>query len=181
MSTESKICVGQIAGAHGVQGFVRLKSFTEDPYNIFDYKPLTDESGKRVFNISQKKVMNDHFVVAVDGVKDREAAQALGSVKLYIARSLLPKPKRQEYYQSDLIGLKALDKDGRVYGIVMSVHDYGAGPFIEIGISRRDSFMLPFTNVCVPDVDLKAGTVIISPPEGWLNKDEKEDSDHAKD
>jgi 16S rRNA processing protein RimM len=50
---------------------------------------------------------------------------------------------------------------------VMAVHNYGGGPFLEIGTNKKDSFMLPFTKECVPEVDMKGGKVTIDPPEGW--------------
>ena len=162
------------ASPHGVRGLVRLRSFTEDPAAIADYKPLTDESGRRVFVITLKNAMNDHFIASVDGVDNREAAEALSGVKLYIDRAALPQTRTNEYYQSDLVGLAARGADGTDYGTVMGVHDYGGGPFLEIGRTKKDSFMLPFTSVCVPVVEFEAGRILIAPPDGWLG-DEKKD------
>ncbi len=170
MTAERKICVGVFVGAHGVRGLVKLRSMTEDPHGIFSYKPLTDESGAPASAIKLKNVAGDCFVVSVEGIDNREAAQALRGVKLFALRSALPKTKKGEYYQADLIGLAARDAQGRDYGKVMAVHDYGAGVFFEIGRSRKDSFMLPFNDACVPDVDLKTGTVLIAPPEGWVDE-----------
>ena len=163
-----------IAGAHGIRGQVRLRSFTGDPEAIFDYKPLTDEKGERVFKLKPVGVNKDLFIVAVDGVKDRNEAEALRGVRLYAERAKLPKTKKGEYFESDLIGLIAKDGQGKDYGKILAVHDYGAGPFLEIGTNKKDSFMLPFTDACVPEVDVKAGLVLIEPPEGWLEKEEEE-------
>ena len=57
----------------------------------------------------------------------------------------------------------------------MGVFNYGAGPFLEVGKSKKDSFMLPFTDACVPEVDIKCGEVVVVVPEGWL-KVEKPDA-----
>ncbi len=163
-----KICVGQFAGAHGVRGLVRVRSFTEDPDAIFGYAPLTDETGQRVFKIVRKSTVKDMFIVAVDEVDDKEAADRLRGDKIFISRSLLPKTGEGEYYEADLIGLKVADCSGKDFGRVLGVHDYGAGTFLEIGTSKKDSFMLPFKNAFVPKVDLNEETVVICVPEGWI-------------
>jgi len=167
MRPERKICVGQIAGAHGVRGFVRLHSFTDDPDAIFDYAPLTDEEGEKTFDIEPKSIAKDHYVVAIEGVKDRDAAEELRGLRLYAARTALPKVAKREFYAADLVGLEAKDKSGKLLGTVLDVHNYGAGPFLEIGTTKKDSFMLPFTDACVPEVDVKGGQVILKVPAGW--------------
>jgi len=170
MASDRKICVGMIAGAHGVRGLVRLRSFTEDPGSIINYGTLTDESGKQKFDFALKSSLNDHFIAAIEGVTDREAAEELRGTKLFVARSRLPKIRKGEYYEADLVGLKAQNKKGKAFGTVLAVHNYGAGPFLEIGMTKRDSFMLPFTDACVPDVDVGEGRILIEPPTGWLDE-----------
>ena len=82
MARSSTICVGTFAGAHGVKGLVRLRSFTEEPEAILAYGPLSDEGGKRVFAVRLKSSANDHFIAEVEGVTGREEAEALRGVKL---------------------------------------------------------------------------------------------------
>jgi len=177
MNPNHKICVGMIMSAHGVRGLVRLRSFTEDPETLLEYKTLTDESGKKEYAFRIKTAAKDFFIAEIDGVKNKEEADALRSTKLYVPRAALPKTKKTEYYESDLLGLAAQDIVGKSFGTVRAVHNYGGGPFLEIGTNKTDSFMLPFTDACVPKVDIKAGMVTIAPPEGWL-KDEKPTSDN---
>ena len=75
--TDRKICVGQFAGAHGVRGLVRLRSFTEDPEALFAYAPLVSEDGARVYKIARKSVAKDHYIVAVDVIDSKESADQL--------------------------------------------------------------------------------------------------------
>jgi 16S rRNA processing protein RimM len=169
-----KLCVGAIAGAHGIRGQIRLRSFTSDPEAIFSYKPLLSEDGKREFELTPQGVNKDCFIAVVAGVKDRNEAEALRGTKLFFERAQLPKPKKGQYYEADLIGLMAQDGQGKAYGKILAVHDYGAGVFLEIGASKKDSFMLPFTDACVPEVKTAAGRVLIDVPEGWLDQEAKE-------
>ncbi|MDE2029005.1 MAG: 16S rRNA processing protein RimM [Alphaproteobacteria bacterium] len=169
MTVNRKICVGQFAGAHGVRGLVKLRSFAGEPEAIFGYAPLLLEDGREV-KIGLKSQAKDHFLVAVEGVGDKEAADALRGDKVFIPRNVLPEIGKDEYYDADLIGLMAADEAGHDYGRVLAVHDYGAGAFLEIGASKKNSFMLPFKNPFVPEVDVKGGKVTVAVPEGWLKE-----------
>ena len=169
MVVARKICVGAIVGAHGVRGLVRLRSFTDDPESIFEYSPVTDEAGSRTFKLHCQSVMKDHYVVTIEGVADRETAEALRGTKLFIDRALLPATDDQSFYESDLIGLVARDAQGQDLGKVEAVHDFGAGSFLEIKPPGGGSFMLPFTDAFVPTVDVTAGFVGVVIPEGWLS------------
>ena len=163
-----KLCVGQFVGAHGVRGLVKLRSFTENPESIFDYAPLLSDDGKHTFKITAKSADKDHFIVTVDGIADRDAANALRGDKVYIPRDILPPPSKGEYYDADLIGLAVFDAAGKDYGKTLALHDHGAGAFLEIGHDHKTSFMLPFKDAFVPAVDLEAGKLLIAVPEGWL-------------
>ena len=163
--SDRRFCVGQFAGAHGVHGLVKLRSFTEKPDAIFTYEPLTDKDGTRVFKIAKKTAARDHFLVAVEGVEDKESADALRGDRLYIPRDFLPQTGTNEFYEADLVGLEAFDKDGKSYGRVLGVFDFGGGPFLEIGNTSKDSFMLPFKDSFVPKVDSEAGNILIALPE----------------
>jgi 16S rRNA processing protein RimM len=168
MASIRKICVGQFAGAHGVRGLVKLRSFTDAPEAIFSYTPLTEKDTDRVIIITKKSTAKDHFIVEVEGIEDKEAADRLRGDRLYVPRDVLPKTGANEYYEGDLMGLNAVDETGKDYGSVMGVFDHGAGIFLEIGSSKKDSFMLPFKESFVPKVDLVAGKLVIAPPEDWL-------------
>jgi 16S rRNA processing protein RimM len=170
------LCVGAVAGAHGIRGSVRLKSFMEEPEDIFAYRPVTDEAG-RVFVLKRQGMNKDCFVVSIEGVKDRNAAEALRGTKLYVSRDLLPKLEANQYFEADLIGLEVRCDDPRGAGKLTAVHDYGAGSFLEIKPENAASFMLPFKKAFVPEVNPDQGFVKIVLPEGWLDKPEKEDEE----
>ena len=168
MSNTRKLCIGQFIGPHGVRGLVKLRSFTEIPEAIFDYAPLLAEDGNRTFKITAKSAAKDHFIITVAGVTDREAAEALRGDKIYIPRDILPETRADEFYDADLIGLSVFDAEGKDYGKTLALHDHGAGVFLEIGHTHKDSFMLPFKDAFVPEVDLEAGKLRIDVPEGWV-------------
>jgi 16S rRNA processing protein RimM len=163
---DARVCLGAIAGAHGVRGLVKIKSFTEDPANLTAYGPLGDESGRCRFEIAVTGQARGLLLARIAGVEDRDAAQALRGVRLYVARAALPEPDDvEEFYQADLIGLAAEDPQGRPLGTVASVENYGAGDFLEIARAGAAPLLVPFTRAAVPLVDLEGGRVVVAPPE----------------
>ena len=161
---DRKVCVGVIAGAHGVGGLVRVKSFTAEPKGVAGYGPVTDAAGARRFRITLTGAARDMLLARIEGVKDRNAAEALRGVELYVERDRLPEAGEDEYYHADLIGLRARSKDGREIGTVSAVYDYGAGDVIEIRLAAGGVELLPFSKAVVPEVDLDEGFLVIDPP-----------------
>lgn len=164
---EERICVGAIAGAFGVKGEIRLKSFTADPSAIVDYSPLTSEDGSRRFDLTLERPVKGGFAATLSGVETKEQADALRGTRLYALRAQLPSLPDDEYYHADLIGLAVLDTGGATLGRVKSVLNHGAGDLLEIeGPGLKTTALLPFTRAAVPTVDLGAGRIIADPPEG---------------
>ncbi len=164
---EDRVCVAQIGAAHGLKGEVRLRSFTQDPRAVARYGALQSEDGKSRFEIETLRPAKDCFVARLAGVRDRNAAEALRNVKLYIPRERLPATDDAEtFYHADLIGLAAVGTDGAALGTVCAIHNFGAGDIIEIAPSGGgEPLMLPFTDAIVPKVDVKAGRIVVAPPQ----------------
>lgn len=159
-----RACLGAFAGAHGVKGETKLKSFTETPEGVADYGPVETEDRKRRFTLKIVKVLKDGFVIArAPEIASREDAEALKGVRFYVNRSALPVPEEDEFYLDDLVGLKAFDEAGAALGAVKAVYNFGAGDLIELsGIPGvNGARLVPFTKAAVPAVDMKAGRIII--------------------
>jgi 16S rRNA processing protein RimM len=158
------VALATIGGAHGIRGEVRVKSFTEDPMAVKSYGPLFAEDG-RSFEIERLRPSKNVLIAKFKGIDDRNAAEALNGLSLFVERSALPPPEPGEYYHADLIGLAAFDPDGQPLGEVVAVDNYGAGDILEIVDKQRgSSLLIPFTNSTVPDIDIAAGRLTIVPP-----------------
>jgi len=167
---DQRICLGAVAGVHGVKGLVRLKSFTLDPKDIASYGPLEDEWGARRFEIAVTGASRGAVIARIEGVDDRESAERLKGEKLYVKRSCLPPTNPEEFYQHDLVGLEARLEDGSRLGRVAAVFDFGGGANLEIARPDGGSVMVPFTRRTVPKVDLSGGLLTVAPPEGLLEQ-----------
>jgi 16S rRNA processing protein RimM len=165
---EGLVCVGAIAGAFGVRGEARLKSFCADPAAIADYAPLVTEDG-RSFGVTLMRPLQGAFAARLTGVSTREAAEALKGTRLYAPRERLPALPDDEFYHADLIGLDVFDAGGAAVGSVRAVHDHGAGDVIEIARPGKSEALIPFTRAAVPTVDLAGRRIIVDPPPGLLD------------
>ncbi len=155
------VCIGAVAGAHGVRGNVRIKPFTDVPGDVAAYGPVTDAEGARAFDLTLVGESGGTVIARLSGIEDRNAAEALRGFKFYVPRARLPAPEEDEYYHADLVGLRAVDSEGRDAGAVHALHDFGAGDLIEIRRPDGHLVLLPFTRTAVPAIDLAAGEVTV--------------------
>lgn len=159
-----RICVGAIAGAFGIQGEVRLKSFCATPEDIATYGALTTEDGSRSFTVRLTRPVAGALGVRLSGVATREDAEALRGTTLWADRAVLPSLPDDEFYHADLIGLPVMDPGGAEIGRVRAIYDHGAGDILEIA-GPSGIVLLPFTQAVVPTVDLAAGRIVADPPQ----------------
>jgi 16S rRNA processing protein RimM len=159
------VLLGRINSAQGLRGEVRITSFTENPESIGAYGPLIDQKG-RSFTIDTLRVIKGSVLaVKLAGVADRTAAEALKGTELYVEKSRLPEAAEDEWYYDDLVGLKANAPDGEEIGEIVAVLNYGAGDLLEIRLSGSgQTAFVPFTQAAVPEVDVKAGRVVVIMP-----------------
>lgn len=161
------VCVAAIAGAYGVRGEVRLKSFTAEAEAIADYAPLLTEDGSQSFDVRITRSIKNGLAARLTGISTKEDADALRGLKLYVPRDRLPDLPEDEYYHADLIGLEVRDTGGTVLGRVKSVQNHGSTDLLEVhGPGLKATVLLPFTLDAVPTVDLATGRIIADPPEG---------------
>lgn len=166
---EDRVLLGIIREAHGLRGEVKLKSFTSVPDAIASYGPLQAGESERRLLISNLKPSGTNFIARIEGVADRETAESLKGLKLYVRRDQLPDPQPGSYYLADLEGLKVQTGDGRVLGNVVSVENYGAGDLLQVKRKdHSDTVFIPFAGA---SVDLSEGLITVTVAEGLLDED----------
>lgn len=163
---KDRVCVGAFAGSHGVHGHAKVKTFTAQPEDVAAYGPVESEDATQTFTLKViRSLKPELLLVSIKGLKNREEAQSLAGTRLYVDRSCLPPPEEDdEFYYSDLIGLKVTTDDGRPMGKVSAVQNFGAGDVIEIREipGHKGSHLVPFTKDAIPTINIEIGLLIIS-------------------
>ena len=171
---EDLILLGVVIGVRGLEGDIRIKSFTAVKEDLAAYGPLWDKFGCESYRVRITGEAQGHLVARIEGVSDRKGAEALKGLELFIPRGSLPKLGNNEFYYSDLIGLDAVSTEGEPLGRVSAVDNYGAGDVLEITGGSYTDFMVPFELEVVPKIDFDLGILTINLPEGLLKPSDDE-------
>ena len=165
--TGNLVLVGVITGAHGIKGEVKLRSFTAEPEAVAGYSPLLTTAGAKL-SIKKLRTQKDGFIAILDGVADRNAAEALKGIELFVPRERLPAPEKGEVYLDDLIGKPVVLKDGARLGEIIGVENFGASDLLNVRLfGRKDTVLIPFAEAFVVSAD--GNTVIVDLPDGYLD------------
>ncbi|MFC3301959.1 ribosome maturation factor RimM [Parvularcula lutaonensis] len=157
--------VAQFAGPHGVRGEFKLRSYTEEPRDVFTYGPLTSPNGAVLRPSFVRELKPGVFLCRDKGISSPEQTAPFKGALLSVPRSVLPEAEDEDdFYVADLIGLEARSEDGTVLGKVRAVPNHGAGDIVEV--KCKGGFVLvPFTKEAVPEVNIDGGYIVIVPPE----------------
>ncbi|MCQ1569327.1 ribosome maturation factor RimM [Neorhizobium galegae] len=166
---ENPILMATIGAAQGLRGEVRVRTYTADPTALGEYGNLHSEDG-RIFEILEIREAKNIAIVRFRGINDRNAAEALAGLELFIERDNLPDDELEEdeFYYADLEGLEAVDQDGKSYGTVSAVYDFGAGDLLELKGPGRRPALIPFSEAAVLEIDLEGGKIVIDPQAAGL-------------
>ncbi len=162
---ERLIRVGVVARAHGLRGELSVKTDVAGSRTLAGQPRLylRDATGKlEDRTIRSTRPQGEQMLVVVDGVGDRDAAQALTGREVLLSRDSLPPVEEGEFYAADLIGLPVKTPAGQLLGKVAAVSDAGATPVLEV-VGERE-WQIPLVDLFVKRVDLAAGELVVEPP-----------------
>ena len=156
------ITLGAVASAHGVRGQFKVKPFTVVPSDVAAYGPVHLEDG-RVLQLTVKSVAKNLVICEANGITDRSMAEGLRGQTLSVERAALPELDETQTYHADLIGLGVQDTGGQQLGIVVGLHDFGAGEIVEISLAGSSTTELyPFYKPFLVDLDIQEGKIVLA-------------------
>ncbi len=161
------ICVGVIAGAHGIRGEVRVQPETDDPTrfaNLTEVRLRAPDGTQRDARLESFRPHRRGLLVKFAGLNDRTAAEDLRGWGIQIQRRMALPLGEDEYYVHDVIGLEVVTTDGEAVGRVTEVLRTGAN---DVYVTPRG--LIPATKEVVKRVDLEAGRILIEPMPGLLD------------
>ncbi len=149
------VIVGNIGAPHGVQGWVRINSFTEPADNLFSYPLLLESTGEWLtIKVEQFKPHGTGFVAKLEKIDDRDQAALLTNLKLAVLRAELPELIDDEYYWNDLIGLTVINEENIELGKIVDCFDNGANEVLVVKGAKEH--LIPYVpEDFILDVDLE--------------------------
>jgi 16S rRNA processing protein RimM len=162
-----RVVLGQVGGAFGVQGWVRIASYTDPPGNILDYgRWQLGRAGQwREVEVEDGKVTAKGVLAKLVGVETPEDARLATGSEIAVTREELPKPAPGEYYWSDLEGLEAVGREDQPLGRIEEFRTTPGGPVVVIRGERQH--WVPVVKERIVKVDLDAGRVVFDWAADW--------------
>lgn len=166
-----QVTVGRIGRAHGVRGAVVVGVRTDEPDLRFarGARLDTDPSGVGPLVVTATRWHSGELLVRFEGIADRDDAERLrGTWLLVDSATIAPPDDPDEFHDTDLVGMSVRTVDGAAVGTVDDVL-HPAQDVLVVKAADGREFMIPFVKAIVPEVDVKAGYLVIDPPEGLLD------------
>jgi len=157
-----QVIVGEVAGAFGIKGWVKIFSHTDPQSNILGYSPwmLTGLNGSREYKVLSGSAHVNCVVVRLEGIDDRDQALKLKSSKITVPKDRFPPLESGQYYWADLIGLKVINVEGVGLGIIVEMKTTGANDVIVAKAERER--LIPFVmDRFVKEVNLIEGKMLV--------------------
>lgn len=151
--------MGRIAAPFGIKGWVKIQVFSDDPGTLMDFESwrIGRDSEQKLYRVETAQDHSNTLVAKLIGIDDRDAAFVLRGQEISVERSHLSPPADGEFYWSDLIGLKAVNREGVELGTVSSLMESGAHDLLVVKGTRE--YLIPFVAAFVGKVDVAGGQI----------------------
>lgn len=178
-TTTDLVPIGFIRAAQGLQGAMLVHAWSGSSESLVSYGPLMDATGKETYRFTIHGVKDKDFICRLANVTDRNQAEAMRGIKLFVPADRLPPTDEDEFYYRDLIGLRVENSDGQTIGVVRNVMDLAHGDVLSIEFTDRDPHqteLLLFTKQNVPFISIKEKRIVIDVPHGMFDTADAEQS-----
>jgi 16S rRNA processing protein RimM len=167
MASKDSLELGRIGGPYGIKGWVHVQSFTSPPEKLLKYRLWTLSSasaGEKDHKVMEARMQGSGIVARLEGVEDRDKAALLHGLTINVSRSAMPKLRKREFYQADLIGLSAANLEGAELGTLTHFVQTPGGDVMVIRAATGQEHWVPATKQHLAKVDLDAGKVVVDWP-----------------
>lgn len=172
-----RLVVGRIGRPHGLGGEVTVEVRTDDPGQRFAAGKvlIAEPAGRGPLTVADSRWHSGRLLIRFAGVADRDSAEDLRGTLLAIdSADLTPLTDPEEFYDHELVGLRAVTVVGEFVGTVTDVLHHGQDLLVIEGAGGRSGreILVPFVAPIVPQVDVASGSLVIDPPPGLLDPDQ---------
>lgn len=170
MASDDIVILGRLAEPYGIQGWLRLHPFGDDPL-VWAEMPVwwiaREGEAWRECKLKSLKAHANGFVVLLDGVPDRTAAEAMKGILVGAPKASLPKTDADEFYWGDLVGLEVINSADEHLGKVAGLIETGAHAVLRVAAEGQAERLLPFVAAVVLSVDKEAGLIRVEWGSDW--------------
>jgi 16S rRNA processing protein RimM len=161
MSPEDMMVMGRISAPYAVRGWIKIQPQTAYLDSLLDYPVwYLGRQGKwQSFRLLEGKVHTQYLLAHLDGMDDRDAAEAVMGMEIAVRRADMPEAEDGEYYWDDLIGLEVVNSEGAALGQVSGLLETGAHDVLQVKGERER--LIPFVDAYVREVDLEGGRIVV--------------------
>ena len=162
--------VAQIKSAHGLKGFVKIKSFTSPPENIVKFLIwfISDKEGKNWSRLPEFKCHQhgELFLATLANCSNREEALELRGCLIGINRDAMEQTRSDEYLWVDLLGCSVSNAAGYNFGLAENLIETGSSDVMEI-VGPNGKFLIPFSDKYLRKVDLELKLITVDWEKDW--------------
>ena len=160
MSNNVWVEIGSILGPHGINGQVKIKSFTEVAEGMFLYKNLFIGNEQKPIKIKLVRKIKHNLICTVENIKTRNEAETIRNLILYVKRDEFPLLNDNEFYQRDLLNFEVFNLKRESFGFIISFNDFGGGQLVEVeNLNKR--FYLPIGETFLKNINYQDREVIL--------------------
>jgi 16S rRNA processing protein RimM len=162
LADQRLIKVGVISGLFGVNGWVKIFSYTEPKENILNYRHwiISKAGDQRTVKVINGQLQGKTVIAQIENINDRDMASSLLGYEVFISRDQLPVLSKGEYYWSDLIGLTVENLEGIQLGAGDGLFETGANDVIVVKGEREQA--IPFIQgEVIKLIDLTAKKIVV--------------------
>lgn len=168
VSEAELIAVGHVSAAHGIKGWVWVHALTDPLTNIFGYRPwyLKTREGFRPVKVLEWRIQGKGVVARLDLAPDRNTADTLRNLEIWVPKDVLPELEEGDYYWSDLIGLEVRTEAGQLLGKVDGLMETGSNDVLVVQAStgsmdERERLVPWLLGTVVKNVDLRGRLITV--------------------
>lgn len=163
-----EILIGHIISARGLNGWVKVFSYTDPIEQIFSYTPWNlVKNGRQTMDLVEGKVQGKHLIALLKGVEDRNQAESLMGAEIWISTDQLEELGEGEFYWHQLEGLTVVNESGEVFGDVSHLTETGANDVLIVeatpeSIDDRQRLIPYVEDRVIKRVDLNSRRILVS-------------------
>jgi len=162
MALKDSLELGRIGAPYGIKGWVHVQSFTNPPEKLLKYRSWSLNAV--AYEVMEGRLHGSNVVARLEGIEDRDKAALLQGSMISVPRSVLPKLRKREFYQADLVGLGVANLEGVALGKISHFVETPGGDVMVVRSEAGQEHWVPATKEHLSKVDLAAGTVVVDWP-----------------